>query len=248
MWINNVNTMPTLTKRQKQILDFISGYIKKRGISPTLDEIKRRFRLSALSTVHQHVEALIGKGYLFKNDNSSRGIEIKKTINDFIQIPIVGTIAAGQPIEAIEVQSEMIAVPKNELGKFGEHYALRVQGDSMINEGIFDGDIVIIRKQASADNGQTVVAIIDDNEATLKKLYKERGRIRLQPANQTMLPIFRKEVEVREVVIKIVRNLENGVKDNTSDGIVHHVPHGEIKMVSNLSKQFARVNLNIGIS
>ena len=211
------NTMQTLTKRQKQILDFITGYIKKSGISPTYEEIKKRFKLSALSTVHQHVEALINKNYLIKNDKLSRGLELAgKT--EMMHVPLLGIITAGQPIEAVEVPCETITVSKDEVGKYGKNYALRVQGNSMIDEGIFDGDIVIIRKQEFADNGQTVVAIIDDNEATLKKLYKEKNRIRLQPANPTLFPIYREEVEIRGVVVKIIRNLETQIeKEKVND-------------------------------
>lgn len=203
------NNMPTLTKRQKQILNYIGEYIKKHSISPTFEEIKKHFRLSALSTVHQHIEALISKGYLMKNDNNARGIELIKNDKNTIQIPVVGTIAAGQPIEAIEVLGETMTLNKGDISKNGKHYALRVSGNSMIDEGIFDGDIVVVRQQAVADNGDTVVAIIDENEATLKKIYREKNRFRLQPANQAMLPFFRTEVEIRGVVIKIIRNFNN---------------------------------------
>src|SRR3989338_5255358 len=175
--------MPTLTKRQKQIIDFIREYIKKRSIAPTYEEIKKRFKLSALSTVHQHVEALINKDYLIKNENSSRGIEVKKIINYFIQIPLKGTIAAGQPIEAIE-ERETIAVPKINLPKSADLFALRVSGDSMIDENINDGDVILVRHKETAENGQKVVALINNQEATLKKFYKERGHISLQPANK----------------------------------------------------------------
>ena len=208
------NTMQTLTKRQKQILDFIALYIKKSDISPTYEEIKKRFKLSALSTVHQHVEALEQKKYIKRNDNVSRGIEICDQTKT-IRVPIVGLITAGEPIEAIEYKEKTITIDASGLNKLNNYYALRVSGDSMINEGIFDGDIVVIKKQSVAENGQTVVAIIDDNEATLKKIYKEKGKIRLQPANQAMLPIFRKDVEVRGIVVKIIRNLENTSQDNT---------------------------------
>jgi len=203
-----------LTKRQKQILDFISAYSKRHDYAPSLEEIKRRFKLRSVATVHQHVETLKNKGYLEKQKNQPRGVEITKT-EKMVSIPLLGTIAAGQPIEAIEMPHEMIAIPKSEIDKNKKYYALRVQGDSMINEGIFDGDIVVIRKQETADDGQTVVAIIDNNEATLKKLYREKGKFRLQPANPTLFPIYRDEVEVRGVVVKIVRNLENGTQDNT---------------------------------
>ncbi|KKQ21426.1 MAG: Type II adenine specific DNA methyltransferase [Candidatus Wolfebacteria bacterium GW2011_GWC1_37_10] len=203
-----------LTKRQKQILDFITYYNKRYGVSPSLEEIKRHFRLKSVSGIHQHIETLKKKDYLNKAENQPRSIEVLRR-EEMIKIPLLGIIAAGQPIEAIENPSETITVSKNEIGKFGNYYALRVQGNSMIDDGIFDGDIVVIRKQETADDGQTVVAIIDDNEATLKKIYREKSRIKLQPANQEMLPIYRKEVEVRGVVVKIVRNLENGTKDKT---------------------------------
>jgi len=206
-----------LTKRQKQILDFIKKYIKENGYAPLLEEIKKHFRLSSLSTVHEHIEALESKGYLKKLGNRSRAIEISKNKNlsSLVRIPLLGTIAAGAPIEAIEMPGETIAITRNEIGNYKNYYALRVKGDSMVNEGIFDGDTVIIRKQPTADDGQTVVAIIDDNEATLKKIYREKNRFRLHPANQAMLPFYRREVEIRGIVTKIVRNLENGVQDNT---------------------------------
>ncbi len=202
--------MTTLTKRQKQIYDFIKNHIEKRGFSPTFEEMRKHFKLSALSTVHQHIKTLAGKGVIKQNYYNARGIELGNK-EEMIKIPILGTIAAGQPIEAVEIPDETIAVAKSEIGRIGQYYALRVRGESMINEGIFDGDTVIIKNQQTATNGQTVVAIIDNNEATLKKIYKEKKRIRLQPANQTMLPLYRNEVEIRGVVIKIIRNLENKI-------------------------------------
>ncbi len=202
--------MATLTKRQKQILDYTKAYISKKGFSPTFEEIRKHFKLSALSTVHQHIGTLEKKGYIEKNGSSARGIELKKkNLYNLVKIPLVGIIAAGQPIEAIEVRGENIMIATSATNKHGNYYALRVRGNSMIDEGIFNGDIVVIKKQSVAENGQTVVAIIDENEATLKKIYREKNRFRLQPANQTMLPIYRKEVEIRGVVIEIKRSLEN---------------------------------------
>jgi len=198
--------MSTITKRQKQIFDYIENYIDKNGYSPTFEEIKKHFKLSALSTVHQHIESLIEKGMLSKNLHSARGIKIIKKDN-IIKIPILGAIAAGTPIEAIENKTETITMPSSELRLNSDYYALKVKGDSMIDEGIFDNDSVVIKKQSTAENGQTVVAIIDDNEATLKTLYREKNRFKLQPANKTMLPFYRKEVEVRGVVVKIIRNI-----------------------------------------
>jgi SOS regulatory protein LexA len=197
-----------ITKRQKQALDFIRSYINKKGYAPSLEEIKHHLNLSSVSTAHHHVRKLQEAGYLQKECNQPRAVSLI-TEKQTIEIPLVGTIAAGQPITAIENLGETITITKDEIGKQGKHYALRVVGNSMIDEGIYDGDIVVIRKQEVADDGQTVVAIIDDNEATLKKLYREKDRIRLQPANPTLFPIYRPEVEIRGVVVKIIRNLDS---------------------------------------
>jgi len=199
-----------ITKKQKQVLDFVKTYQAKHDYAPSLDEIKRKFRLASVSTAHYHIKKLQEAGQLKKEFNQPRAVSIASK-KQTIEIPIVGAIAAGQPIEAIEVPDETITITKDEISKDGKHYALRVQGNSMIQEGIFDGDIVVIRKQEVADNGQMVVAIIDDNEATLKKLYREKDRFRLQPANPTLFPIYRDEVEVRGVVVKIIRNLESQI-------------------------------------
>ncbi len=194
-----------ITKKQQQVLNFITDYQKRRGYAPSLEEIFKKFKIASVSTAHFHISKLRDLGHLEKEENKPRAIDVIKR-DELVKIPIVGTIAAGQPIEAIEVPDSTVAISKKEIRPTEKHYALRVQGNSMVNEGIFDGDIVVIRKQEAADDGQTIVAIIDDNEATLKKIYREKNRIRLQPANQTMLPIYRKEVEVRGVVVKIIRN------------------------------------------
>lgn len=183
------------------------------GISPTIDEIRKKLKLKAVSTVHEHLTALKEKGYLSKLDNSSRSIIPKYDIKTFIEVPIVGRIAAGQPIEAIEDWKDTISVSNIKLETSEDCYALRVSGNSMIDEGIFDGDIVIIKKQSSAENGQTVVAIIDDNKATLKKLYRENSKFRLQSANQAILPFYREEVEVRGVVVQVIRNISEDLDD-----------------------------------
>jgi len=203
-----------ITKRQQQVLNYITLYQKNKGYAPSLEDICKKIKISSVSTAHFHISKLKDLGYLEKEENKPRAINVLKR-DEIIKVPIVGTIAAGQPIEAIEISDTTIAISKKEISPKDKHYALRVRGDSMVGEGIFDGDIVVIRKQETADNGQTIVAVIDDNEATLKKIYREKNRIKLQPANQTMLPIYRKDVEVRGVVVKIIRNLENGTKDNT---------------------------------
>ncbi len=199
-----------LTKRQKQIFDYIKRYIEKYDYAPTFEEIKKHFRLSSFSTVHEHINSLKDKGYIEKIDNQSRGLKIGSS-ETLIDISIIGNITAGMPIKAIETDNKYITVPKNEINKSYKHYALNVQGNSMIDEGIYDGDTVVIKRQNTADDGQTVVAIIDENEATLKKLYREQHRIRLQPANPSLFPIYRKEVEIRGIVVKIIRNLESPI-------------------------------------
>ena len=196
-----------LTKRQKQILDYIKKYIKEQGYAPTLEETARRFKLSSVATVHEHIEALKEKGALKKIENQPRSIELnnKKKNPGLIAVPLLGTIAAGEPIEAIE-NKETIEVPKSQLSKSGEHFALRVSGDSMIDEGIFDGDTVIIRKQPDAENGETIVALLNGDEVTLKKIFKEKGGFRLQPANPNIKPIFTKELTIQGKIISVIRN------------------------------------------
>ncbi len=197
--------MPTLAPKQKQVLDYIKQYTKKHGGSPSFMDMEK-YLGKAFSTIHEHVRVLIKKGYLIKNDNEHRGTELNEEKKSVLQVPIMGNIAAGQPIEELAVPSGTITVSRDEVGT-GKFFALRVAGNSMIEEGIFDGDTVVIRQQANAENGQMVVAIIDDGGATLKKLYRESNRFRLQPANQNMLPFYRTEVEIRGVVVKIDRNL-----------------------------------------
>lgn len=195
-----------LTKKQKEILDYINQYIKKNDYAPTLREIMGHFGLKSVSNIHQHIEALKEKGYLKKEEKQPRAIELQKiNKSNLLNIPLAGTITAGEPIEPIEEKGEYITINKEQLSRSGNYYALKVMGDSMIKDGIFDGDIAIIRKQSTANNGQTVVAVIDDGGATLKRIYKEKQRIRLQPANPKLDPIYRKKVEVRGVVEKIIR-------------------------------------------
>ena len=201
--------MQTLTEKQKRVYDFINSYIAQNGISPTMEEIRKKLKLKAVSTVHEHINAIQDKGYLSKGEHSSRGLIPQKEIKTIIEIPILGKIAAGAPIDVLEEYQETISISDPSIKDPRGYYALRVEGESMIDEGIFDGDIVIIKKQSSAENGQTVVAIIDDERATLKKLYREKNMFRLQPRNPNMLPLFRTEVEVRGVVVQVVRNISS---------------------------------------
>ena len=200
--------MLTLTKRQKQFYDFIKRFIERRGFAPTLEEIKKHFRLSTLSGVHEHIDNLVDKGFLVKNENIARGVSLMEITTGLIKIPLLGTIAAGAPITLFDVPKETIAIPKNKLPASSNVYALRVVGNSMVDENINDGDIVLIKHQQTAENGQKVVALIDNQEATLKKFYRERGQIRLQPANSRMEPIIVKsdrDIMIQGIVLDVIK-------------------------------------------
>ncbi len=203
-----------LTKRQKQVLDFLQKYIDKNDYAPSLEEIKRHLRLSSVSTAHYHVEALQNMGYLHKEENQPRALNIygNKRAKDQVILPLLGTIAAGRPIEAVG-NAEPVTVSKSLLTRSGRHYVLKVKGDSMINEGIFDGDFVIIREQPTAEQGDTIVAIINGNEATLKKFYINNDLFMLKSANPYVPPILTKELVIKGKVISIIRNLNNGKKE-----------------------------------
>lgn len=235
--------MPTLTKKQKEVFDFIKQYIDKNDYSPTIEEIARHFK-KAVGTIHEHIETLQEKGILEKLDNQPRAIQLlDNKSKKMVEIPLVGIIAAGQPIEAIESPDETITILKDELGKNGKYYALKVQGNSMIDEGIFDGDTVVIRQQQTADDGQTIVAIIDENEATLKKIYREKNRFRLQPANPALSPFYRKEVEIRGVVVKIIRNFDKleprpREKKEFTNATVEYIEKTDIKYRKSLGQYF----------
>lgn len=185
----------TLYKKQKNILDFISQYIQINSSSPTLQEIADAMGLSSLATVHEHLQALVKKGIIKRYEGTVRGIEIiTEHVNaalNAIELPLIGYIAAGQPIEAIENPLATVIVSADLVSKTKRCYVLQVKGDSMIKEGIFDGDYVVIQQQNTANNGDIIVALLDNGFATLKKFYKEKnGKIRLQPANDSMDPIY----------------------------------------------------------
>ena len=198
-----------LTKKQKKVLDYIESYTQKHGFSPSHDEIRKHLKLSSVSTVNHYMKILQEKGYIKREKNTARSVEVGKK-ESIMNIPFKGYIAAGQPIEAVE-EFETITVPSG-LVSTGEHFALGIKGDSMIDEGIFDGDTVIIRKQSTVADGETAVALINDNEVTLKKIFKEKNRIRLQPANPKLKPFFVKEVVIQGKVISTFRNLEEQKK------------------------------------
>jgi len=198
-----------LTKRQKEILDFLEQFVAENGYPPSFEEIAEHFGYTSLATVHEHLENLRVKGYIRKSYNASRSIELvdSGTSAGALELPLLGNVAAGVPIEAIE-DRETIAVPETLLRRGGQHYVLRVKGDSMIDEQIRDGDYVIVSARPTAQNGEMVVALVGDDSATVKKFYNERdGRVRLQPANATMPPMFfrSQDVRVQGIVVGVIR-------------------------------------------
>jgi DNA (cytosine-5)-methyltransferase 1 len=208
-----------LTKKQAEVLDYIKKFYQKNNYSPALSNIAEYFNVS-IPTIHQHVDCLKRKGYLKTQKGIKHSIQTTN-VNKVFNIPLIGTIAAGQPIEAIEDFQELISVSNTNIKNEKDYYALRVAGNSMIDEGIFDGDTVIIKKQSVAENGQTVVAIIDDEQATLKKLYRENGKFRLQPRNPNMKPLFRTEVEIRGIVVQVISNINNNPENQPSKKTKH---------------------------
>ena len=196
-----------LTKRQKEVFDFIREYLEREGYAPSLEEIGERFGLSSVATVHKHVQNLVEKGLLRKAWNRSRSIEVVDvgTPGQPVAVPLLGSVAAGAPIEAIETP-DSIEVPPEMIGS-RECYALRVSGDSMIEDHICDGDVVVLERREVPHDGETVVALIQREECTLKKIYRDGGKVRLVPANAALRPLEypAEDVEVQGVVIGLLR-------------------------------------------
>jgi repressor LexA len=199
-----------VTAKQRRIYEFIRRYIESNQEPPTIAEIGRQFQMRSSASVHAVITALEREGLIKRIPNVSRGIELVKQENegddDNKEIALLGTVAAGQPIEAI-LSHDTISVPKDMHGH-GRTFALRVRGDSMIEENIQDGDIIIVASQKTADNGQMVVALIDGNYATVKKFYREPDFIRLEPANPQFKPIFIKtpeRIQIQGVVKGLIR-------------------------------------------
>jgi repressor LexA len=178
--------MSPLTPKQKQVFDFIARHIESQGFAPSQQEIAKAFGFRSLGTVQNYLVRLECEGLLSRDWNGRRSLRLTAVAAQGMQLPLSGTVAAGKPIEAIET-SDTIDVPPAMVGT-GEHFVLHVAGDSMIEDGILDGDYVVVRKQATAENGQTVVALLD-NEATVKRLQRHGRTIELHPANPTMQPI-----------------------------------------------------------
>ena len=199
--------MQPLTKRQREILDYLNEFIEDRGYAPSLDEIGRRFGLSSLATVHKHLTNLEEKGFIRRAWNRSRSVELVTTPlgGRAIDLPLLGYVAAGTPIEAV-VTNETVTVPEDLVGQ-RDTYALRVRGSSMIDEHIRDGDLVVVEDRKTVRDGEMVIALLDGSDVTLKKFYRENGHIRLQPANDAIAPIVVESdsVQVQGVVVGVIR-------------------------------------------
>jgi repressor LexA len=196
-----------LTRRQREIYDFIREFLSEKGYSPSLQEIGAHFGLSSVATVHKHVEHLVEKGLLRKAWNRSRSVEPAAAEDPgSIALPLLGVVAAGRPIESVET-AETIEVPRALVRRRGESFVLRVRGDSMIDEQIRDGDFVVVERREEARDGETVVALVGGSEATLKKFYRRGASVRLQPANSALAPIDvpAADVRIRGVVRGLLR-------------------------------------------
>lgn len=201
-----------LTKRQREILSYLEGQIQANGYAPSFEEIAEQFSFQSLATVHEHLTNLERKGYIRRNYNESRSIEVlpPKGTAGATEIPVLGLVAAGLPIESV-VHGETIQVPDQMLGRRGPNYALKVRGDSMIDDHILDGDLVVVHGKQTAENGEIVIALVNGSEATVKRYYRESGGwIRLQPANASMQPMRFQESDlmVQGVVVGVIRRYQ----------------------------------------
>lgn len=193
-----------LTPTKKKVLDFINSYTRKNSLSPSLQEICKGLRLRSVSTIHQHIKELENAGYLNKSKNKPRGIGLIKN-NHNKKILLMGLIAAGGPIEAIR-DPKPIDVPQNMLSSGANYYALKIVGTSMIEDGIFDGDVIVVREQSNVDDGEkAVVYLPDKNAVTLKRIYRDKNRIKLVPANKFMKPFYATNIEIQGKVVGIIR-------------------------------------------
>ena len=203
--------MDKLTKRQEDILNALKKFMAKHGYPPTVREIGAMLNLSSPATTHFHLNKLEEKGYIRKNEAKNRALEllvpneyIEKEEN-IVEVPLLGKVTAGNPIEAIEVPNEYFALPATMVNGKKEIFTLRVSGESMINVGIYDGDIIIVERKNTATNGEKIVAMTEENEVTVKTYYKENGHFRLQPENDTMEPIILDKVSILGKVVGLYR-------------------------------------------
>jgi len=208
--------MPTvvLYKRQREIVEYLAQYVQTHGFAPTLKEIADAMGLSSLATVHEHISRLIKKGVLTKDpESTTRDIKlVDKRLGSFnrgVQLPILGWISAGRPIQPYEETEAIIQVAPEMVKGRKRSYVLQAKGESMIDEGILDGDYVIVEEEQTVKDGDIVVAILENGLATLKKFFKEATRIRLEPANASMSPIFATRVQIQGRVIGIIRRFRN---------------------------------------
>ena len=201
--------MEKLTVKQNLVLDYLKRSIAKNGYPPTVREIGKALDLSSPATVQAHLNTLEAKGYIKRGDSKNRAIELlvpnDYAESDTVDVPLLGKVTAGNPIEAIEMPDEFFTLPASMIPTKKEVFTLKVSGTSMINAGVHDGDIVIVQRQATADNGDMVVAMTEDNEVTLKTFYKEDGYFRLQPENDTMAPIILDKVYIVGKAIGLYR-------------------------------------------
>jgi len=198
-----------LTRRQREILTYLQEYADDRGYAPSFEEIAAHFNYNSLATVHEHLTNLERKGYIRRSYNESRAIEIlpSDVFAKAVDLPLLGLVAAGMPIESL-THNETLAVPQELVSRSGDHYVLKVRGNSMIDEQIRDGDFVIVNERRSADDGEMVIALLNNSGATCKKFYRERdGRIRLQPANETLSPMYvhENDIAIQGVVVGVIR-------------------------------------------
>jgi repressor LexA len=200
-----------LTKRQKEILDFVSEFIEHNGYSPSMEEIADHFHFASLNAVFKHLAALESRGHLHRDSNRARSIQLSPSTAAGVQLlPLLGAIAAGRPIEAVS-SPESMPIPDYFLPRQGNHYyVLRVKGDSMIEDHIQDGDFVVVESRETANLGETVVALIDDENVTLKKYFHEGNQVRLQPANETLSPIILDgaRVKIQGIVVSVLRKYQ----------------------------------------
>ncbi|GAB4277120.1 MAG: transcriptional repressor LexA [Candidatus Rifleibacteriota bacterium] len=201
-------TPDPLTPKQRTVLDFIRHFFAQWGYAPTIAEICEGLGLSSTSTVHKHLKILVEKGHIDALPRRSRGLSVKSRAVSHgfgIEVPMLGRVTAGRPIEINEVP-ETITLPESMIGR-GETFVLEVKGDSMIDEAIKDGDLVIVEKRSTANNGDMVIACIENEEVTLKRIYREGNRVRLQPSNPMMTPIIieNQDVTIKGIVIGVLR-------------------------------------------
>ncbi|MDE4541763.1 transcriptional repressor LexA [Thermoanaerobacterium sp. R66] len=207
-----VKDVSKISIKQQEIIDFIKSEIKRKGYPPSVREIGKAVGLRSTSTVHGHLSRLEKKGYIRRDPTKPRAIEVlsndEKYISDVVKLPVIGKVTAGTPILAVQNIEEYYSVPRDLItGYESESFILKVRGESMINAGILDGDYIIIRKQSYADNGDIVVALMED-EATVKRFYKESNHIRLQPENPSMNPIIVDDVMILGKVVGVIRKLK----------------------------------------